>query len=206
MSLVALGLAILVAFGLLVLDFVVMRRTEKRITDEDDAEEIQSAKPVGPARRLPGSLRLAAFVSSLFGWLNLPATLAPVILVALAMQVQPLGGDGTTALIGILVAAFSLSASVKAMRISDYLFAGEARYNPSLRQSTAYVLGWTVMVLCLLLVGNVPGGKVALVVYSYVGVLVAFAAFLFGIRRSAHEWLAAEGSVSVPEDAKPTEF
>lgn len=203
MSLVALGLAILVAFGLLVLDFWVMRRTEKRITAEDDAEETP-AKAM-PARRLPGSLRLAAFISSAFGWLNLPATLAPVILVALAMQVQPLGGDGTTALIGILVAAFSLSASVKAMRISDYLFAGEARYNASLRQSTAYVLGWTVMVLSLLLVGQVPGGKVALVVYSYVGVLVVFAAYLFAIRRSAHEWLAGEGSAAV-EDAKPTEF
>ena len=110
------------------------------------------------------------------------------------MQVQPLGGDGTTALIGIIVAAFSLSASVKAMRISDYLFAGEARYNASLRQSMAYVLGWTVMVLCLLLVGRVPGGKVALVVYSYVGVLVLFAAFLFSLRGAAHKWLEAEGS------------
>ncbi|MFK8004243.1 MAG: hypothetical protein AB8H86_32050 [Polyangiales bacterium] len=204
MSLVALGLAILVALGLLILDFWVMRRTEKRITAQDEAAEEKSDKPA-PARRLPGSLRLAAFISSAFGWLNLPATLAPVILVALAMQVEPLGGDGTTALIGILVAAFSLSASVKAMRISDYLFAGEARYNPSLRQSTAYVLGWTVMVLCLLLVGQVPGGKVALVVYSYVGVLVLFAAYLFAIRRSAHEWLAGEGAAPV-EDAKPTEF
>lgn len=203
MSLVALGLAILVALGLLILDFWVMRRTEKRISAQDEAEEEKSEKSA-PARRLPGSLRLAAFISSAFGWLNLPATLAPVILVALAMQVEPLGGDGTTALIGILVAAFSLSASVKAMRISDYLFAGEARYNASLRQSTAYVLGWTVMVLCLLLVGQVPGGKVALVVYSYVGVLVLFAAYLFAIRRSAHEWLAGEGGA--PVEAKPTEF
>lgn len=208
MSLVALGLAILVALGLLVLDFVVMRRTEKRITDADDAEEDKPKKPL-PARRLPGRLRAAAFISSAFGWLNLPATLAPVILVALAMQVQPLGGDGTTALVGIIVAAFSLSASVKAMRISDYLFAGEARYNPSLRQSTAYVLGWTVMVLCLLLVGRVPGGKVALVVYSYVGVLVVFAAYLFAIRGTAHAWLDDERSAAVAAAAaaaKPTEF
>lgn len=203
MSLIALALAIVISpLGLLILDFWVMRRTEKRITAEDDADETPAK--AAPARRLPGSLRLAAFISSAFGWLNLPATLAPVILVALAMQVQPLGGDGTTALIGILVAAFSLSASVKAMRISDYLFAGEARYNASLRQSTAYVLGWTVMVLCLLLVGRVPGGKVALVVYSYVGVLVLFAAYLFAIRRSAHEWLAGEGGA--PVEAKPTEF
>ena len=205
MSLIALGLAILVALGLLVLDFVVMRRTEKRITDQDEAETSPEKPKKAPARQLPGTLRLAAFVSSAFGWLNLPATLAPVILVALAMQVEPLGGDGTTAIVGIIVAAFSLSASVKAMRISDYLFAGESRYNASLRESMAYVLGWTVMVLCLLLVGQVPGGKVALVVYSYVGVLVLFAAFLFSLRGSAHEWLEAEGS-ALPESTKPTEF
>lgn len=203
MSLIALGLAILVALGLLVLDFVVMRRTEKRFTDEDEAEDAPEKPKKLPARSLPGPLRLAAILSSAFGWLNLPATLAPVILVALAMQVQPLGGDGTTAVVGIIVAAFSLSASVKAMRISDYLFAGEARYNASLRQSMAYVLGWTVLVLCLLLVGRVPGGNVALVVYGYVGALVLFAAFLFSLRGIAHKWLESEGS-ALPD--KPTEF
>ena len=131
-------------------------------------------------------------LSTVFGWLNLPATLAPVILVALAMQSYPLGGDGTTALIGIAVAAFSMSASMKAMRITDYLATAEKRFRQPLRQAVLYFLGWTALVLCLLVISAVPMGSVALVVYLYVAVLVAYAVLLVVMQRGADDWMSED--------------
>lgn len=160
-------LAAAIAIGLLVFEFVVVRPTDQRLSDPD-ATGTKSSED--RRVRQKAIVRTGGLVGIAYGLLNFPATLAPVILVAHAAQEHPIGGDGTTALIGIVVAGYSMSASIKAIRAGEIYLTGQTQLLVAARQCVLYFLGWTAIVCCLLALSRPPEGIVATIVYVYVGV------------------------------------
>jgi hypothetical protein len=158
------ALAALVTLSLAVLDLVVLRGLEPR---EGDPPLV----PTDEAR--DGKTRLGALAAFLLGAIGFPGTLAPVVLTVLAFQAHPITTDGWVALLAVLVASFSMSAAVKSFRVAQLLGRVEPRARRLLGTSVIYVLLWALLVAVLVLLARSPHGLVAVVVWSYVGVLLA---------------------------------
>lgn len=161
-------LAAAIALGLLVFEFAVVRPTDLRLAEPDAGGGTQSSEH--RRVRQKALVRGGGVFGIAYGLLNFPATLAPVILVAHAAQAHPIGGDGTTALIGIVVAGYSMSASLKAIRAGEIYLTGQTHLLVAARQCVLFFLGWTAIVCCLLALSRPPVGNVALIVYGYVAV------------------------------------
>ncbi len=191
MATFALGLAGLIALVLVHLDLIVFRRMEQKVRALEAKAPAGEESPLAP---IPGQLRLVAHLGSAFGFINFPGTLAPVILVALAMQARPVGGDGTSALMAIAIATFSMSASMKAMRLREYLACAHPRYAKLLEYSVFYFVGWTAIILCFLTAARAPQGLVALIVYGYAAITVVIAGLMLRGLKAANAWYGTQAS------------
>lgn len=180
MSFALLGLAIALGVALLAFDLWQSRRDDRFAPEEQEpgASVIQhgfsrafgqGATPIG---------RVASLLAIGYGIVSFPATLAPVILSVLAMQAQPLGGDGTTALVSMIVAGLSMSAGIKAIRAGGLLLSKDAMARVVVARSTFYVVGWAALVLTLLTIARRPAGHVATIVYGHAAVTALVALLL----------------------------
>ncbi|MEM7605988.1 MAG: hypothetical protein AAF411_11600 [Myxococcota bacterium] len=194
MATLALVLAALASAALLALDVLFIRRTERALAELEKQQKDEDWTKPAPEKAVPTALTAARVLGPVFGWLNFPATLAPVILVALTSQRFGFITDGYAALLAIFVAGLSMSTSLKAMRMGEYLDAAKPHYLTSIRQCIAYILGWTVLVLGLLSAAEPTTPVVMRVVLTYVILLVGFSLFLVRVHKNAPKWLEAEAS------------
>ncbi|MEM1418258.1 MAG: hypothetical protein AAGH15_25405 [Myxococcota bacterium] len=178
MSTVLLAFAFVLLVGLLLADAVGLRELE---------EERPLAGPVSGAPRWP--LRLIAALTSLFGAVGFPATLAPVILTVLVAQEHPFVGDGWTSLVAILVAALSMSAAVKCFRLASMMLERPGPDEGATRRTAFWLGGWNALVVALLALAKRPLGVVTPLVWGYALASVAvFALAVAGIRLAlAHQ-------------------
>ncbi len=175
-----LGLAILLGVSLLGFDLWQSRRDDRFAPEEQEpgASVIQHGMKRAFGEDVPTLVRIAGPLAIGYGILSFPATLAPVILAVLAMQAQPLGGDGTTALVSMIVAGLSMSAGIKAIRAGGLLLSADDAARVVVARSIFYVAGWAALVLTLLTFARQPTGHVATIVYAHVGVTVLVAILL----------------------------
>ena len=145
-------------------------------------------------------VRAGAVFSAVLGLLYFPATLAPVILTALAFQAQPLLTDGWVALVAVVVAGLSMSVALKALRTSHLLIRLTDDTALLLRNTLLYQAAWTIFVLLLLLVADVPGGLVGLVVWAYVGTLLGGALLVGFAGRAALAFVARTHATPAADD------
>tara|TARA_B100001750_G_scaffold227101_1_gene220455 strand:- start:7564 stop:8151 length:588 start_codon:yes stop_codon:yes gene_type:complete len=178
-SIVLLGLALVAGVALLAFDVWQSRREDRFAAEEQapGASVIQRgfARLGDPA---PILARVASPLAIVYGILSFPATLAPVVLAVLAMHTQPLGGDGTTALVSMIVAGLSMSAGIKAIRAGGLLLATEHDARRVVVRSTFYVMLWAVLVLCLVSMARPAPGPVATLIYVYAAVTLGVAVLL----------------------------
>jgi hypothetical protein len=188
-SYVLLGLAILLGVGLLAFDLWQSRREDRFAAEEQapGAAVIRHGFKRAFGADAPLLGRVTGVLALVYGILSFPATLAPVILSVLALQAQPLGGDGTTALISMIVAGLSMSAGIKALRAGGLLLSADADARRIVVRSTFYVVGWAALVLCLLTLARRPGGAVAAIVYVYAAITVLVALLLRVAQRAPSE-------------------
>lgn len=175
-----LGLAILLGVALLAFDLWQSRRDDRFAAEEQEpgASVIQHGMKRAFGQDAPAIARIASPLAIGYGILSFPATLAPVILAVLAMQAQPLGGDGTTALISMIVAGLSMSAGIKSIRAGGLLLSDDPVARVVVARSIFYVVGWAALVLTLLTFARQPAGHVATIVYAHVGLTVLVAIIL----------------------------
>lgn len=175
-----LGLAILLGVALLAFDLWQSRRDDRFAAEEQEpgASVIQHGMKRAFGQGAPAVARIASPLAIGYGILSFPATLAPVILAVLAMQAQPLGGDGTTALVSMIVAGLSMSAGIKSIRAGGLLLSDDDAARVVVARSIFYVVGWAALVLTLLTFARQPVGHVATIVYAHVGLTVLVAIIL----------------------------
>lgn len=157
------ALAALAALVLLVLDLVVLRASESL-----DVE----GEPAGARARSSGE-RAGAGAAFLLGVIGFPGTLAPVVLTVLAFQANPITTDGWVALLAVIVASLSMSAAVKSFRIAQLLGRVKDESRRLLGATVIYLLVWALLVVVLLGLARAPEGPVRLLIWVYVGVLLA---------------------------------
>ncbi|MBO6940204.1 MAG: hypothetical protein JJ863_34850 [Deltaproteobacteria bacterium] len=180
MSFALLCLAVALGVALLLFDLWQSRRDDRFAPEEQEPSGSVIQKGFGRAfgKGAGGIGRVASVVSIAYGVLSFPATLAPVILSVLAMQAQPLGGDGTTALISMIVAGLSMSAGIKAIRAGGLLLSDDDMARVVVARSTFYVVGWAALVLTMVSFARPPSGHVATIIYAHAGVTAAVAILL----------------------------
>jgi hypothetical protein len=179
-SLVLLGLAIVLGAALLGFDLWQSRRDDRFAPEEQEpgASVIRHGMARAYGEGAPPLARIASPLAIGYGILSFPATLAPVILAVLAMQARPLGGDGTTALVSMIVAGLSMSAGIKSIRAGGLLLSQDDASRVVVARSIFYVAGWAALVLTLLTLARQPTGHVATIVYGHVGLTVLVALVL----------------------------
>ena len=155
------------AVALLAFDLWQSRRDDRFAAEEQEpgASVIQHGMKRAFGKGAPALARVVSPLAIGYGILSFPATLAPVILAVLAMQAQPLGGDGTTALVSMIVAGGLLLSDDDAARVV-------------VARSIFYMVGWAALVLTLLTFARRPTGLVATIVYAHVGLTVLVAILL----------------------------
>lgn len=180
MSFVLLGLAILLGVGLLGFDLWQSRRDDRFAPEEQEpgASVIQHGMKRAFGEDAPVLVRITTPLAIAYGILSFPATLAPVILAVLAMQAQPLGGDGTTALVSMIVAGLSMSAGIKAIRAGGLLLSRDDAARVVVSRSIFYVVGWAALVVAMLTFARQPSGHVAAIVYGHAALTVVVAILL----------------------------
>ncbi len=180
MSFALLCLAVALGVALLLFDLWQSRRDDRFAPEEQQPGGSVIQRGFGRAfgKEAPAIGRVASIVSIAYGVLSFPATLAPVILSVLAMQAQPLGGDGTTALISMIVAGLSMSAGIKAIRAGGLLLSDDDMARVVVARSTFYVVGWAALVLTMVSFARPPAGHVATIVYAHAGVTAVVAILL----------------------------
>ena len=179
MSYVLFGLALVAGVVLLAFDVWQSRREDRFALEEQTpgASIIQRGflRAFAPA---PALARIASPLAIVYGLLSFPATLAPVILTVLALQAHPIGGDGTTAFLSMMVAGLSMSAGIKAMRAGGLLLSDSIDARRVVARSIFYVLVWATLLICLVSMAPVPGGPVRTLLYAYVATSVVIAVLL----------------------------
>ena len=155
------ALAALAALVLLVLDLVVLRASESLDVEGE------------PARARSSGERAGAGAAFLLGVVGFPGTLAPVVLTVLAFQANPITTDGWVALLAVIVASLSMSAAVKSFRIAQLLGRVKDESRRVLGATVIYLLVWALLVVLLLGLARAPEGPVRLVIWAYVGLLLA---------------------------------
>ena len=185
MSFALLCLAVALGAALLLFDLWQSRRDDRFAPEEQSATGSVLQRGMGRAFDKEASPlgRTASVLAMAYGVLSFPATLAPVILTVLAMQAEPLGGDGATALASMIVAGLSMSAGIKAIRIGGLLLSHDPQAQVVVTRSIFYVVGWAALVLTLVSFARPPSGPVATLVYAHVAVTVAVALLLRAAQR-----------------------
>lgn len=175
-----LALAILLGVALLGFDLWQSRRDDRFAPEEQEpgASVIRHGMARAFGEGVPTLARIASPLAIGYGILSFPATLAPVILAVLAMQAQPLGGDGTTALVSMIVAGLSMSAGIKAIRAGGLLLSEDDAARVVVSRSIFYVAGWAALVTTLLTFARTPTGHVATLVYGHAALTVLVAVVL----------------------------
>lgn len=180
MSFALLCLAVVLGVALLLFDLWQSRRDDRFAPEEQQpgGSVIQQGMGRAFGKDVSPLGRTASVVAIAYGILSFPATLAPVILSVLAMQAQPLGGDGTTALVSMIVAGLSMSAGIKAIRAGGLLLSDDDLARVVVARSTFYVVGWAALILTLVSFARPPAGHVATIVYAHAAVTAAVALLL----------------------------
>lgn len=175
-----LGLAMLLGVVLLGFDVWQSRRDDRFAPEEQEpgASVIRHGLQRAFGEGSPVLVRITSPLAIVYGILSFPATLAPVILAVLAMQAEPLGGDGTTALVSMIVAGLSMSAGIKAIRAGGLLLSPDDAARVVVSRSIFYVVGWAALVVTLLTFARQPSGHVATIVYAHAGLTVLVAILL----------------------------
>jgi len=179
-SFALLCLAVALGVALLLFDLWQSRRDDRFAPEEQQVGASVIRRGFGRAlgKEATALGRVTSILAIGYGILSFPATLAPVILTVLAMQAQPLGGDGTTALVSMIVAGLSMSAGIKSIRAGGLLLSDDDQSRVVVARSTFYVVGWAALVLTLVSFARLPTGHVATIVYAHVAVTAAVALLL----------------------------
>ncbi len=147
--------------ALLAIDLVWMRGAE--VFDEPRT---------GDRETPPGFLHSARWVGMLFGILNFPGTVAPVILWVLAFQANPILTPGYISLVGVIYAGISMSAAIKCSRVAKLLVTLGEDADWILKRSAIYLGLFLLSLICIAIAGSGAEGKVALLVWSYLSIAI----------------------------------
>ncbi len=179
MSTFVLGMALLLLVALIAMDLVVMRHA-----DRFDGAKPEPADRVWPERE-PPVVAAGAYVSLGVGSLSFPATLAPVVMTVLALQRHRLLSEAWVSFVAIVVAALSMSAAIKCLRMSHLLRHFSAEMHPLLKATTLYLVLWAIFVLFLATLMRSPSGNIATLIWGYVAMLTLGTALLTAAVRVA---------------------
>jgi len=188
MSILVAGIALLALVGLLAADLLSMRSPEFF-----GSEDLPDPEPpyLWSGKSVPALPRAAAVSGLVFGTLSFPATLAPVLLCVLALRTHDVGTDGQVALAALIIAAMSMSAAMKTIRVGRGLLRLHPLSHVIGRRCLLWLGVWNAAQLALLLLFPFGGDVFTAIAGGYFALSVAFWGLLFRAHRSGDDAVGA---------------